>query len=43
MSRSPAPAGIKLGTVKERLDRLEEAVQVLISLLSQEHTTFDGT
>ena len=35
--------GIKLGTVKERLDRLEEAVQVLISLLSQEHTTFDGT
>jgi F420-dependent oxidoreductase-like protein len=35
--------GIKLGTVKERLDRLEEACKVLISLLSQDSTTFEGT
>jgi F420-dependent oxidoreductase-like protein len=35
--------GIPLGTVKERLDRFEEATQVLIGLLSQESTDFDGT
>jgi F420-dependent oxidoreductase-like protein len=34
--------GIELGTVKERLDRFEEACQVLIALLSQETTDFDG-
>lgn len=34
--------GIELGTVKERLDRFEEATQVLIGLLSQPTTTFDG-
>jgi F420-dependent oxidoreductase-like protein len=35
--------GIELGTIKERFDRFEEACQVLIGLLSQETTTFDGT
>jgi F420-dependent oxidoreductase-like protein len=34
--------GIELGTVKERMDRFEEACQVLIGLLSQETTDFDG-
>ena len=34
--------GIELGTVRERLDRFEEACQVLIGLLSQETTDFDG-
>jgi F420-dependent oxidoreductase-like protein len=34
--------GIELGTLRERSDRLEEACQVLIGLLSQETTTFDG-
>src|SRR5215207_5056608 len=34
--------GIELGTIKERFDRFEEACQVLIGLLSQETTTFDG-
>ncbi|OBF11328.1 LLM class F420-dependent oxidoreductase [Mycobacterium sp. ACS4331] len=34
--------GIELGSVKERMDRFEEATQVLIGLLSQETTTFDG-
>src|SRR5690348_7750398 len=35
--------GIELGSLKERSDRLEEACQVIIGLLSQETTTFDGT
>ncbi|KAA0105611.1 LLM class F420-dependent oxidoreductase [Mycolicibacterium sp. P1-5] len=35
--------GIELGSVKERLDRFEEACQVLIGLLSQESTTFEGS
>jgi F420-dependent oxidoreductase-like protein len=35
--------GIELGSRRERSDRLEEACQVVISLLSQETTTFDGT
>ncbi len=35
--------GIELGSIKERLDRFEEACQVLTSLLSQETTDFDGT
>lgn len=34
--------GIALGTVRERFDRFEEACEVLIGLLSQETTTFDG-
>lgn len=34
--------GIHLGSIKQRLDRFEEACQVLISLLSQETTDFDG-
>ena len=34
--------GIELGSPKERSDRFEEAVQVLIGLLSQETTSFDG-
>ncbi|MHA7648829.1 LLM class F420-dependent oxidoreductase [Mycobacterium sp. ML4] len=35
--------GIELGSIKERFDRFEEACQVLIGLLSDETTTFDGT
>jgi F420-dependent oxidoreductase-like protein len=35
--------GIELGTLRERSDRFEEACQVLVGLLSQETTTFDGT
>jgi F420-dependent oxidoreductase-like protein len=35
--------GIKLGTVTERLDRVEEACQVLIGLLTRDSTTFNGT
>jgi F420-dependent oxidoreductase-like protein len=34
--------GIDLGTPRQRSDRLEEACQVLIGLLSQETTTFKG-
>ncbi len=34
--------GIELGSIRERFDRFEEACQVLISLLSQETTNFDG-
>jgi F420-dependent oxidoreductase-like protein len=34
--------GIALGPVKARLDRLEEAVEVVVRLLSQEETTFTG-
>ncbi len=34
--------GIELGTIKERFNRFEEACQVLIGLLSQETTDFDG-
>ena len=37
-----AAYGIALGTVRERMDRFEEAVQVLRSLLSQPRTTFRG-
>ena len=35
--------GIELGTIKQRCDRFDEACQVLISLMSQETTTFQGT
>jgi alkanesulfonate monooxygenase SsuD/methylene tetrahydromethanopterin reductase-like flavin-dependent oxidoreductase (luciferase family) len=38
-----AAYGIPLGTVRERLDRFEEAVQILRSLLNQPRTTFSGT
>src|SRR5690606_28102518 len=34
--------GIELGTITERFDRFDEACQVLIGLLSQETTNFDG-
>jgi F420-dependent oxidoreductase-like protein len=34
--------GIPLGTPKERSDRFEEACAVIVGLLSQETTTFDG-
>jgi F420-dependent oxidoreductase-like protein len=35
--------GMELGTPRERSDRFEEACAVLVGLLSQETTTFDGT
>ena len=35
--------GIELGSVKERLDRFEEGVEVIVRLLSQEVTDFSGT
>jgi F420-dependent oxidoreductase-like protein len=34
--------GIELGSIKERMDRFEEACQVLTGLLSQETTDFHG-
>ncbi|MEZ5226281.1 MAG: TIGR03560 family F420-dependent LLM class oxidoreductase [Acidimicrobiales bacterium] len=34
--------GIELGSIKERLDRFEEGVEVITSLLSQRVTNFDG-
>ncbi len=34
--------GIELGSTKERLDRFEEAAQIVISLLREKRTTFDG-
>ncbi len=37
-----AAYGLELGTVKERLDRFEEACAVLTSLLREKRTTFDG-
>lgn len=37
-----AAYGIELGSVRERLDRFEEAVQVLRSLLREPRTTFSG-
>jgi F420-dependent oxidoreductase-like protein len=37
-----AAYGIALGTMRERMDRFEEAVQVLHSLLGQPRTTFAG-
>jgi F420-dependent oxidoreductase-like protein len=35
--------GIELGSIKERLDRFEEGVEVIVRLLSQEVTDFSGT
>ncbi|MBO0878863.1 MAG: TIGR03560 family F420-dependent LLM class oxidoreductase [Mycobacterium sp.] len=37
-----AAYGIELGSIRDRLDRFEEACEVLISLLSKETTDFDG-
>jgi F420-dependent oxidoreductase-like protein len=37
-----AAYGLELGTVRERLDRFEEAVQILISLVSEPRTTYEG-
>jgi F420-dependent oxidoreductase-like protein len=37
-----AAYGIELGTVRERLDRFDEAVQILRSLLAEPRTTFAG-
>jgi F420-dependent oxidoreductase-like protein len=37
-----AAYGIALGTVRERMDRFEEATQILRSLLGQPRTTFEG-
>ena len=37
-----AAYGLALGTVRERMDRFEEAVQILRSLLGQHRTSFDG-
>jgi F420-dependent oxidoreductase-like protein len=34
--------GIRLGPLRERLDRFDEACEVVISLLSNETTTFEG-
>ena len=34
--------GLPLGTVKERLDRFEESIEIIIRLLSGEKVTFDG-
>jgi F420-dependent oxidoreductase-like protein len=34
--------GIELGTPRQRSDRFEEACEILVGLLSQETTTFDG-
>ncbi|MGH2759662.1 MAG: TIGR03560 family F420-dependent LLM class oxidoreductase [Actinomycetota bacterium] len=38
-----AAYGLELGSVKERLDRFEEAVQILIGMLREKRTTFEGT
>ncbi len=34
--------GIPLGTMTERMDRFDEGVEVIVSLLTQETTTFEG-
>ncbi len=34
--------GIPLGTMKQRMDRFDEGVEVVVKLLTQETTTFDG-
>ncbi|MFE5291641.1 LLM class F420-dependent oxidoreductase [Isoptericola sp. NPDC056618] len=34
--------GLDLGTVRERMDRLEESLQILTSLWTEPRTTFDG-
>jgi F420-dependent oxidoreductase-like protein len=37
-----AAYGIELGTISERMDRFEEAVEVIISMLREPRTTFTG-
>ena len=39
---STPPTASSCGTVKERLDRFEEACQVVLGLLREQRTTFDG-
>ncbi len=34
--------GIELGTMRQRMDRFDEGVEVIVGLLSQEETTFQG-
>lgn len=34
--------GLDLGTVRQRMDRLEEALRIITSLWSRPHTSFDG-
>lgn len=38
-----ASYGIPLGTIKERMDRFEEAVQILVSMLRERRTSFKGS
>ena len=38
-----AAYGIELGSIKERLDRFEEACQIITELLGQDRTTFAGS
>ena len=35
--------GIELGTLKQRFDRFDEACEVIVSLLTKETTTFEGS
>ncbi|HMC41109.1 MAG TPA: LLM class F420-dependent oxidoreductase [Acidimicrobiales bacterium] len=37
-----ASYGLELGTIKERMDRFEEAVEIVASMLRQTRTTFKG-
>jgi F420-dependent oxidoreductase-like protein len=41
-SNEHAAYGLELGTITERLDRFEEATRILISLLREQRTTFEG-
>ena len=34
--------GIELGSLKERFDRFDEALEIITSLLAEEHTSFSG-
>jgi F420-dependent oxidoreductase-like protein len=34
--------GIELGSIKERMDRFDEGLEVIVSLLTEEETTYDG-
>jgi len=34
--------GIELGTVKQRMDRFDEGLEIIVSLLTNEETTFSG-
>jgi F420-dependent oxidoreductase-like protein len=42
MADEKAAYGIELGSPRERMDRLEEAIPVILSLFTQDTTTFDG-